>query len=70
MRRSLLQPQREQRRAGEHDARRELGIDGGAVGKERRRQPGGETRAERPGVGRDPPGEYVGQYPGERGDGG
>ena len=46
-----VEPQRQQRRAGERRAGGELGVDGAAVRQERRREPDGQRRAERPRVG-------------------
>ena len=64
----LAEAQRQQRRARERRARRQLGVDGSPVGQERRAQPDGERGAERPRVGCGPQRQPVAERHGESGD--
>ena len=57
-----VEADREQGGAGQRGARAQLGIDGGAVGQERRAQPDRRGRADGPRVGHHVPGEPVGEH--------
>jgi hypothetical protein len=62
---AVVEPQGEQRGAGERGARSQLGVDRGAVGEERRAQSHRQSRPDRPRVGHHPQRQPVGQRHGK-----
>jgi hypothetical protein len=66
--RPRVETQRQQGGRREHGAGGQLGVDGRAVGEERRREPNRERGSDRPGVRHNPEGEPVAERHGERRD--
>ena len=66
--RALAHPQRGQRRAREHRAGHQVGVDGGRVRERGRREPDQQRRGARPRLGHDPPRQQRGEREAERRD--